>query len=120
MLYDYYCNECHNELKDVKQSITEDALIKCPSCGKRGLERVIYGGLGCFVKDAKTLGQIGDKNWANMGHYKRSEIEMAAKEKSEKETPYFSSFGTTTPANRNQINKMTPAQKKKYIMRGDT
>jgi putative FmdB family regulatory protein len=120
MLYDYYCEECGNELKDVQQSIKDDALITCPDCGKDALNRVIYGGIGCFVKDMKTLGQVGDKNWSNMGHYKRSEIEMAAKEKSEKETPYFSSFGSATPANRKQINKMTPAQKKKYIMGGET
>lgn len=118
MLYDYYCDECHGELKDVQQSIKDDALVTCPGCGKDSLKRVIYGGIGCFVKDVKTIGQLGDKNWSQMGHYKRSEIETEAKEKSKKETPYFSSFGSTTPATNKEINKMTPAQKKKYIMEG--
>jgi putative FmdB family regulatory protein len=118
MLYDYSCEECGHELRDVQQSIKDDALITCPSCGKDGLQRVIYGGIGTFVKDVKTLGQLGDRNWSKMGHYKRSEIETEAKEKSEKETPYFSSFGSETPASGKEINKMTAAQKKKYIMEG--
>lgn len=118
MLYDYNCDSCGNVLKDVYQSIKDDALTKCPSCGKDSLCRVIYGGVAAFVKDVKTLGQLGDKNWSNMGHYKRSEIETEAKEKSEKETPYFSSFGSATPATQKEINKMTPSQKKKYIMEG--
>lgn len=119
MLYDYNCDHCGNKLKDVYQSIKDEALIKCPSCGKDSLQRVIYGGIATFVREIKTIGQLGDRNWSKMGHYKRSEIETEAKEKSEKETPYFSSFGSATPASHKEINKMTASQKKKYIMEGE-
>jgi putative FmdB family regulatory protein len=55
MLYDYVCAECHHEMIDVHQSIKDDALVTCPQCGQDALQRVVYGGLGAFVKDAKTI-----------------------------------------------------------------
>lgn len=115
--YDYKCDSCNHELNDIRQSFNEDALTVCPQCGQNALYRVIYGGLATFVKDAKTIGQVADKNWHNMGHYKRSEIEQKHKESIlAKESP-LSSLG---PASRKQINKMTPEQKKKYIITGET
>lgn len=115
--YDYSCDSCGHEINDLYQSFSDEALIKCPSCGQDSLNRVIYGGLGTFVKDVKTIGQLADKNWKSMGSYKRSEIEKSKQEaKANQESP-LSSFGK---ANRSQINKMTPEQKKKYIITGDT
>lgn len=110
MLYDYGCHNCGETLEDVKQSIHDEALTKCPSCGKNTLERVPYGGLGAFVKDAKTIGQIADKNWSNMGSYKRSEIEAQNK--------------TSTDANkkkeeRKAIAKMNDKQRERYIITGE-
>lgn len=110
--YDYKCEDCGHELNDIFQSFKDEALVKCPSCGKNSLARVIYGGLGCFVKDVKTIGQLADSNWKKMGSYKRSEIEESKKK--ENEQP---SYGK---ASRKQINKMTPEQKKKYIITGET
>ena len=34
MLYDYGCTKCGETLKDVKQSIHDEPIKKCPSCGK--------------------------------------------------------------------------------------
>lgn len=115
MLYDYICQDCGKELKDVKQSMKDDALTQCPSCGKPSLQRVIYGGLGSFMKDVKTVGQAADKNWKKLGSYKRSEIESQQKETQQKNKSPLSDFG---PASRKEINKMTPEQKKKYIIEG--
>lgn len=115
MLYDYVCDECSHEMIDVYQSIKEDALVQCPSCGKDSLRRVIYGGIGLFMSDPKTIGSLADKNWAKKGHYERSDIESQSK-KSTGETSYFSSFGS---ANSKEINKMTNDQKTKYIMTGE-
>ena len=109
MLYDYGCHNCGETLEDVKQSIHDEALKKCPSCGQNALERVPYGGLGAFVKDAKTIGQIADKNWSNMGSYKRSEIEAQNKDKSE---------ASRKRSERKEINNMSAEQKRKYIMTG--
>lgn len=110
MLYDYGCHICGEILEDIKQSIHEEALTKCPSCGKNSLERVPYGGLGAFVKNAKTIGQLADKNWSSMGSYKRSEIEeknksTSAEKKNKKEL--------------RSINRMTEEQKRKYIITGE-
>lgn len=109
MLYDYGCHNCGEILEDIKQSIHDEALKKCPSCGQNTLERVPYGGLGAFVKDAKTIGQIADKNWSNMGSYKRSEIEAQNKDKSE---------AAQKRSERKAINNMSAEQKRKYIMTG--
>ena len=110
MLYDYGCHNCGETLEDVKQSIHDEALIKCPSCGQDSLERVPYGGLGAFVKDAKTIGQLADKNWSNLGSYKRSEIEAKNKPNanvSQKE------------AERRAISNMKEKQKERYIITGE-
>jgi putative FmdB family regulatory protein len=109
MLYDYGCTECGETLKDVKQSIHDDPLEKCPSCGKNSLQRVIYGGLGSFMKDSNTIGGQADKNWSNMGHYQKSEIESRNKAKA-----------TNTKKNeRQELNKMTAKQKERYIITGE-
>lgn len=110
MLYDYGCHNCGETLEDVKQSIHDEALTKCPSCGKNTLERVLYGGLASFVKDAKTIGQVADKNWSNLGSYKRSEIEASNKNNSE---------ARTKRKQMREINQMTPQQKEKYIRTGE-
>lgn len=114
--YDYLCESCSHEINDLYQSFSEDSLVKCPSCGQDSLHRVIYGGLGTFVKEVKTIGQLADKNWRSMGHYEKSEIEQSNKDKSKSEESPLSSFGS---ASRKQINKMTPEQQKKYIITGE-
>jgi len=116
MLYDYKCDSCSHEMADVYQSIKDNALVKCPNCGKDTLCRVIYGGLGSFMKDSKTIGQIADKNWSQMGHYQRSEIEHKGVENKPKEESPLSMFGS---ASKKEISKMTVDQKNKYIMTGE-
>lgn len=109
MLYDYGCHSCGETLEDVKQSIHDEALVKCPSCGKDSLERILHGGLGAFVKDAKTIGQLADKNWSKLGSYQRSEIESQNK------------YNLESKSNRNdkrEIMKMTEQQKERYIITG--
>lgn len=114
MLYDYKCTNCSHELIDVYQSIKDEALVTCPSCGKDTLNRVIYGGLGSFMKDAKTIGQLADRNWTKMGSYQKSEIE--SKQKKPKEENALSFAGN---ASKKEINKMSDSQKQKYIMTGE-
>jgi putative FmdB family regulatory protein len=110
MLYDYKCQECGYFMEDVYQSIKAEALKKCPSCNKDSLSRVVYGGLGSFVKDVRTVGQIADRNWKTMGSYKRSEIENKNKDLSE-----------SNKKNKliREINKMTTEQKKNFIIKGE-
>jgi putative FmdB family regulatory protein len=117
MLYDYKCDNCSHEMVDVYQSIKEDALTKCPSCGKDALVRVIYGGLGSFMKDAKTIGQLADSNWSKMGHYQRSELEHKMELKKPKQP--VSPLSLAGNATKKEINKMSETQKQKYIMTGE-
>ena len=111
MLYDYGCHECGETLKDVKQSIHDEALTPSPSCGKHSLERVPYGGLGSFMKNgSNTIGGQADKNWSKMGHYQKSEIEARSKK---------DPAADKKRQERTQINNMTAKQKERYIITGD-
>lgn len=112
MLYDYGCHECGETIKDVKQSIHDEALTRCPSCGKESLERVPYGGLGSFMKNnSNTIGSQADKNWSKMGHYQKSEIESQRKQE----------LGPVKEKRemRKKINNMSAQQKRNYIIKGD-
>lgn len=111
MLYDYECEDCHYFMMDVYQSIHDDAFTVCPQCGAEKLERIISGGLGAFVKDVKTIGQLADRNWNKMGTYEKSE--KVAKTKTD--APTFYGGATKT-----EINKMSETQKQKYIITGET
>ncbi|MCS5623423.1 MAG: zinc ribbon domain-containing protein [Candidatus Marinimicrobia bacterium] len=47
--YDYICNSCKKMYKYF-QSMSDDALTKCPECKKDSLRRVISGGTGLIFK----------------------------------------------------------------------
>lgn len=47
--YDYRCKNCGHEMA-VFQSITDDALTKCPECGEDALQRLIGAGAGIIFK----------------------------------------------------------------------
>jgi len=49
--YEYRCTKCAHEFEEF-QSITAAPLKKCPSCGKRTLERLIGTGGGIIFKGA--------------------------------------------------------------------
>jgi putative FmdB family regulatory protein len=47
--YEYHCRECGHAFEEY-QSITADALVLCPKCGKHALKRVMGGGGGLIFK----------------------------------------------------------------------
>ena len=47
--YDYICNSC-KKMYEHFQSMSDDALTKCPECKKDSLRRVISGGTGLIFK----------------------------------------------------------------------
>lgn len=114
MLYDYICENCGHEIIDYHQSIKDDAITHCPQCNCESLQRVIYGGVAHFVKDVKTIGQMADKNWNNLGRYKKSELEAEYKEQHSQ-----TSYSQHGKASKKDIAKMTEKQKEKYIITGD-
>lgn len=113
-LYDYRCNSCEGIISDVYQHITDESLVTCPSCNAQALERIIYGGIYASVKEVKTIGQLADKNWTDMGNYQRTEISSQQREKQQQVV-----FPEVGKASRKNINNMTTEQKTKYIMTGD-
>lgn len=116
MLYDYECSQCGHIIIDYFQSIHDEPITLCTKCNNHSLNRVISGGLGSFCKEAKTIGQLADKNWTKLGKYQRSEIEEKRKKEKEQKTSYFDKLGS---ASKKEINKMTAEQKKKYIITGE-
>ncbi|TVQ17441.1 MAG: zinc ribbon domain-containing protein [Spirochaetaceae bacterium] len=60
--YDYECTKCSHTF-DAFQSMSDEPLRKCPSCGRNTLRRLIGGGLGVifkgsgfYVTDSKSTG----------------------------------------------------------------
>jgi putative FmdB family regulatory protein len=47
--YEYRCEACRHEF-EIFHSITENALRKCPKCGKLKLRRLIGSGSGIIFK----------------------------------------------------------------------
>ncbi len=47
--YHYRCNSCKHEFEEL-QSISEEALVECPSCHQPTLVRLIAGGAGLVFK----------------------------------------------------------------------
>jgi len=47
--YQYKCNFCEYEFEEF-QSMKEEALVRCPECGKDGLKRLIGTGGGMIFK----------------------------------------------------------------------
>ena len=47
--YDYECKECGHEF-EAFQTMSEEALTECPSCGQGSLRRLIGGGMGIIFR----------------------------------------------------------------------
>lgn len=47
--YDYKCDKCGHEF-EIYQSMKDDKLTKCPSCGENSLKRLIGSGGGLIFK----------------------------------------------------------------------
>lgn len=106
--YDYECQSCGRF--EYSQVIGSKALEQCPVCGKP-CERLISGGIHASVRgEVTTIGQQMERNTKKMGKYKLEEL---APEKAEQSSP-----SGLTKEKFKKITKMTPEQKKKYIMEG--
>ncbi len=47
--YEYSCTKCSKRL-EAFQSMSDDPLLRCPSCGEDALQRMISGGGGLVFK----------------------------------------------------------------------
>lgn len=73
-IYEYACEFGH--LLEEYQSIKEfdkSREVTCPECGNI-MQSVINGGIGGFVEgEITTVGQLGEKNWNNLGKTRQQE-----------------------------------------------
>ena len=114
-VYDYECKSCGAQLSDVFQKVTDLELTKCEECNSDSLYRVVTGGIHSFMAGSDTVGSIADKNTRrdrnklNEEHHKKLESTPQVKKH------WYEKQGDKS---RKEINKMTPAQQKRYIMEG--
>lgn len=73
--------------------------------------RVILQAPRCVVVDAKTIGQLAERNWSKKGSYEKTEIIEKDRCKERAQTKEDLTL-------KSKINKATPQQKAKYIETG--
>ena len=135
--YQYICTSCKHELEAV-QPIGSVPLIECPECRGGILERQISGGLAVFcaagITDKTSLAQLSELNTKKMGTYelqdrRHQDQENKLQKKNLAQQELARKYGTEPivykepvkgKVGADKINKMTAAQKKKYIEKGTT
>ena len=110
--YDYECSEC-GHYKEVFQRFSEKPLVRCPSCKKHKFRRVILDAPHVSVKGGPTtVRHLADRNTQKMGSYElqdKMQADNMDKVKKDREVNQ----------RRNKINKMSTAEKIKYIEKGE-
>jgi putative FmdB family regulatory protein len=113
MLYEYGCECGYTEEKEEK--IGPSKVRKCPQCKKKTLERLISAPMTFVRREAKTVGQVMERNSKKLGRYEKEHLRkdyivsgQEAKDKARKDDMNEMA----------RINKMSPAQKAKYIHEG--
>ena len=109
-LYDFECEPCVY-YTEIQQTMNDPSLLKCPICGEQTLKKVFINPPNLFVRgEAKTIGQLAEKNYNKMGFYEkqdRAKNDTIKNEVTEKRKQH------------QKIISMTPEQKVKWIREGD-
>ena len=108
-LHDYECTKCGKFFSDVYQKYEEDPLTKCEECGQESLQKIFAAPTFFVTQEAKTLGQVADRNSKKMGQREVQERELKAKEKNK------SAMSEAKKELYGGINKMNDSQKRRYI-----
>ena len=115
--YDYLCNDCGSEFEQVH------GFGKTPEpcqCGSSNIKIVINQVPMGFVKgEPTTLGRLAESNTKKMGHYELQDKRGKHEEgnlKNKKPKEWWQKSGN---ASKSEINKMSKAQKARYIKDGD-
>ena len=110
--YDFECEKCAY-YTEIFQKHTDPSTHECPHCGKETLSKVYINPPAMFVRgEAKTIGQMADRNTQKMGKY---ELE----DKKQEHGINKSREGQETRSVHKKINAMTETQKVKWIRDGD-
>jgi len=97
-IYEYVCNACGHEFEEW-QKITDVPVQKCPSCGKRKVERLVslsafhLKGSGWYVTD---YGKRGSNSEGSKAKGSKGKNDKDKAEKSEKAEKAESSSSTTS------------------------
>jgi putative FmdB family regulatory protein len=108
-LHDYYCEDCGKEFNDIYQKYEDDPLTDCESCGKKTLQKIFSAPTFFVSQEAKTLGQLAERNAKSMGRREVEERDLKHKEKNK------SAMSEAKKELYGGINKMSDKQKRKYI-----
>ncbi len=110
--YDYECSEC-GYYKEVFQKFSEKPLVRCPECKKHKFRRVILNAPHISVKgEPTTVQHLADRNTQKLGNYElqdKMQADNMDKVKKDREVNQ----------RRSKINKMSTAQKMKFIEKGE-
>ena len=116
--YAYRCLACEHRFSDVIPMKQYKKRRKCPSCKKHKLSRIL-GSFTSFVRaEPTTLGQLAERNTQKFGKYELDEKkrqQAKGKNVDKKGQPWYHKDGE---ASQNEVFKMTPEQKKRYIQEG--
>ena len=111
-IYEYKCEACRNSFEEEISIKKYKKRKKSPSCGKHKLVRIL-GVPDISVRgDINTIGQLAESNTKKMGAYQ-------LEDKQRQDNKEFEKLKRDTRKTQREINKMTPEQKKKYIIEGD-
>ncbi|HUR58677.1 MAG TPA: FmdB family zinc ribbon protein [Opitutaceae bacterium] len=98
--YEYVCQKCGHEFEQF-QSMRDEALKKCPKCGKAALKRLVGGGAGLifkgsgfYITDYKNKGSAPKEG----GEAKASESKPAETKPSAEAKPTAAKPAETKPA----------------------
>lgn len=95
--YDYKCDNCRHEF-EIYQSMKDDKLIKCPSCGENTLKRLIGTGSGLIFKGSGFY----------LTDYKNKPTENKTSERTSSETNKKESKPESLPSSSDTANTSTP------------
>ena len=83
--YEYECRSCRHTF-EAFQSIKDEALKKCPKCGKNNLRRLFGGGLGIIFKGSGFYSTDNKRSSALTGGNGSSRSESKSETKTDSKT----------------------------------
>lgn len=107
-LHDYECSECEEKF-EVYQKYEEEELTVCENCGSNSLQKIFSVPTFFVSQEAKTLGQIADRNAKKLGRGETEERTLKNKDKTK------SAEIQAKKEIYSNINKMNDSQKRKYV-----
>jgi putative FmdB family regulatory protein len=93
--YEYECAGCGHNF-DAFQSMSEDPLKECPSCGQRKLKRLVGGGIGIIFKGSGFYVNDSKKTKSSSSVTTEKKADTDAKKGGEASTATASSESTSS------------------------